>query len=106
MLSRHSGGTCQGNKLTRNLPGSARTPSSQLAESPLADPDLKIEINERELISASKTKINKKAQVGNDLSNLPPKSSHARQKPLRHDTTDRNLGTSIETKSYRRDSLK
>ena len=32
MMSRHSVGTHQGNELTRNLPGSARPQSSQLAE--------------------------------------------------------------------------
>ena len=36
----------------------------------------------RELISTLKIKMEEKAQAGNELSTILPKSSHARKKPL------------------------
>ena len=53
---------------------------SQLAESLWTDPDLKSGISARELISTQKKK-KKKAQAGNELSNILPKYSHTRKKP-------------------------
>ena len=52
---------------------------SQLAEPLWTDPGLQSEISVRELISALKKK--KKARVGNELSNILPKSSHAKKIP-------------------------
>ena len=68
-----------GNELTRNSSGNIRSELSQLAEPLWTDPDLKSGISERELISTSKKK-KKKAQAGNDLSNILPKSSQTRKK--------------------------
>ena len=72
-------GNLSGHELTRNSSGNTRPQSSELAEPLWTDPGLKSEISVRELISAKKKK--KKAQAGNDLSNILPKSSHARKKP-------------------------
>ena len=66
-----------GNELTRNLSGNTRSQSSQLAEPLWTDPGLKSRISLRELIPT----IKKKAQVGNGLSNILPKSLHTRKKP-------------------------
>ena len=68
-----------GNELTRNSPGNNRLRSYHLAEPLWTDRGLKSEISLRELISSLKKK--KKAQTGNKLSNILPKSSHARKKP-------------------------
>ena len=77
-LSRRSVGNLSGNELTRNSSGNTRSQSSQLAEPLWTDPGLKSGISVRELISTVKRK---KAQAGNGLSNILPKSSHARKKP-------------------------
>ena len=53
--------------------------SSQLAEPLWTDPGVKGGISMHELISTSKKK--KKAQAGNEWSNILPKSSQARKKP-------------------------
>ena len=54
--------------------------SSQLSEPLWTYPGLMNGLSLRELISTLKKK-EKKAQVGNELSNILPKSSHARKKP-------------------------
>ena len=54
MLSRHSVGTYQGNKLTRNESKNARPLSSQIAEPLWTDPGLKSETSVRVLISTLK----------------------------------------------------
>ena len=71
VLSRHSVGTYQGNKLTRNPSGNTRLQSSKLAEPLWTDLGLKSVIGMCELISTLKKK--KKAQAGNEPPNLPPK---------------------------------
>ena len=74
MLSRHSVGSYQGNKLTSNSPWNIRPQSSQLAEPLWTDPDIKSGISVRELISTQKKKKRKKeAQAGNEWSNILPK---------------------------------
>ena len=73
-------GNLSGNELTRNSSGNTRLQSSQLAEPLWTDPGLKSGISVCELISTKKKK-KKKAQAGNELSNILPKSSHAREKP-------------------------
>ena len=78
-LSKHSVGTYQKNELTRNLSGNTRPQSSQLAEPLWTDHGLKSGISVRELISTSKKK--KKAQAGNEWSNIPPKSSQTSKTP-------------------------
>ena len=60
-------GNLSGNELTRNLSENTQPQSSQLAELLWTDPGLKGGISLRELIS---TLILKKAQVGNELSNI------------------------------------
>ena len=70
-------GNLSRNELTHNSSGNTQLQSSQLAEPLWTDPGLKSEISLRELISTLK----KKAQAGNELSNILPKSSHARKKP-------------------------
>ena len=77
-LSRQSVGILSGNELTRNSSGNTRSQSSQLAEPLWTDPGLKSGINSPELISTLKKK---KAQAGNELSDILPKSLHARKKP-------------------------
>ena len=80
-LSRQNVGIYQEtNELTRNSSGNTGTKSSQLAEPLWTDPGLKSGITLHELISTLKKK-KKKAQAGNELSNILPKSSHARKKP-------------------------
>ena len=74
-------GNLSGNELTRNSSGNTRSQSSQLAEPLWTDPGLKSGISLHELISTLKKK-KKKASAGNELSNMLPKSSHARKKPL------------------------
>ena len=64
------------NELTCNLSGNTRSQLSQLAEPLWTDPGLKSGISLSELISTFK----KKAQAGNELSNILPKSSHMRKK--------------------------
>ena len=51
MLSRHSVGTCQGNKLTCSSSGNTQPQSSQLAEPLWTDPGIKSGICVRKLIS-------------------------------------------------------
>ena len=77
-LSRQSVGNLSQNELTRNSSGNTRLQSSQLVEPLWTDPGLKCGISLRELISTLKKK--KKAQAGNELFNILPKSSHARKK--------------------------
>ena len=69
-------GNLSGNELTRNSSGNTRPRSSQLSEPLWTDPGLRSGINVRYLISTDK---NNKAQAGNKLSNILPKSSHARK---------------------------
>ena len=76
-MFRHSVGTCQRNELTRNSSRNTQPQLSQLAEPLWTDPGLSSRISVNELISTLK----KKAQVGNELLNILPKSSHARKKP-------------------------
>ena len=71
-------GNLSGNKSTRNSSGNTRLQSSQLAEPLWTDPELKSGISSREPLSTLKKKI---AQAGNELSNILPKSLHARKKP-------------------------
>ena len=68
-LCRHSVGTCH----EMSSSGNTRPQSSQLAEPLWTDRGLKSGISVRELISTLK----QKAQAGNELSNILPKSSHA-----------------------------
>ena len=58
--------------------GDIRPQSSQVAEPLWSDPSIKSGISMRELIPTLK----KKAQVGNEESNILPKSSQARKKSL------------------------
>ena len=69
-------GILSGNELTRNSPGNTRLQLSQLAEPLWNDPCRKSGISVHELVSTLK-----KSQAGNELSNVLPKSSHARKKP-------------------------
>ena len=79
LLSWRSVGGYQDTQLTRNSSRSTEPRSSQLAEPLWTDPGGKIGINVHELISTLKKK---KAQSGNEWSNILPKSSQARKKPL------------------------
>ena len=72
-------GNISGNELTRNSSGNARSQSFQLAEPLWTDPGLKSGISFRDLIYTFK-----KAQAGNELSNILPKSLHARKKKKSH----------------------
>ena len=75
-------GNLSENELTRNSSGNTRLQASQLAEPLWTDPGLKSGIELRVLISTlKKKKKKKKAQAGTELSNILPKSSHARKKP-------------------------
>ena len=74
-------GNLSGNELTRNLSRNIRPQSSQLAEPPWTDPDVKNGISASELISTSKKQKKKKAQAENELSNIHQKSSQARKRP-------------------------
>ena len=78
-------GNLSGKELTRNSSGNTRSQSAQFAEPLWTDPGLKSGISLLELISTLK----KKVQVGNKLSNIFPKSSHARTKPPPPETADR-----------------
>ena len=71
-------GNLSGNELTRNSSGNTRSQSSQPSEQLWTDAGLKSEISVRELISTLK----EKAQAGNELPNIRPKSSHERKQPL------------------------
>ena len=73
-------GNLSGNEFTRNLSGNTQPQSSQLAKPLWTDPGLTSGISVRELISTKKKK-RKKAQAGNELSNILGESSHARKKP-------------------------
>ena len=71
-------GNLSGKELTRISTGNTRLQSSQLAEPLWPDPSLNSGISLRELIST----LRKKKSAGeNKLSNILPKSSHARKKP-------------------------
>ena len=76
LLSMHSVGTYQEMSSHRTLQGTL-SQSSQLTESLWTDPGLKSGISVRKLISTFK----KKAQAGNELSTILPKSLHTRKKP-------------------------
>ena len=80
-LSRHSVGTYQETS-SQNSSGNARPQSSQLAESLCADPGVESGISVREQISTKQTNKQTKSQVRNKRSNILPKSSQARKKPL------------------------
>ena len=72
-------GNLSGNELTRNSSGNTRLKSSQLAEPLWTDPGLQSGISLCELISTlKKKKYFKKAQAGNELPNILPKSMPAR----------------------------
>ena len=62
------------NKLTRKSSGNTRPQSSPIAEPLWTDPGLKSGISVREIISTLKKK-----QAGNEVSNILPKSTHARK---------------------------
>ena len=79
-LSRHSVGIHQETSSHATLQGTLGQ-SSQLAEPLWTDPGLKSDISFHELISTFKKK---KMQAGNKMSNILPKSSHARKKPPPH----------------------
>ena len=82
MLSMHSVGTSQGKEATCNLSGNTWPQSSQLAEPLWTDLVLKSGIGVCEMIHPPPPKKNKKQkQIGNELSDLPPKSLQARKKP-------------------------
>ena len=70
-LSGHSVGTLSGNELTCNSSGNTQSQSSQLAEPLWTNPGVKRGISVRKLIS-NKKKERKKAQAGNELSNILP----------------------------------
>ena len=74
-------GNLSGNELTRNLPENNQLQSSQLAEPLWSDPDIKSGISMCELIPTAKKK-KKKAHAGNEWSNILPRSSQAKKKPL------------------------
>ena len=76
-------GNLSGNELTSNSSGNTQPQSSQLAEPSWIDPGLKSGTSALELISTSKK--TKKAQAGNEFSNILPKSSPARNKPPRRE---------------------
>ena len=73
-------GNLSKNELTRNSSRITQLQSSRLDEPLWTDPGLKSGISLHVLISTLK-KERKKAQAGNDLSNILPKSSHMRKKP-------------------------
>ena len=75
-VPRHSVGTYSGSELTRNSSGNIRPYLSKLAEPRWTGPGINSEISVREIISTLK-----KAQAGNEWSNIFPKSSQARKKP-------------------------
>ena len=75
-------GNLSGNELIRGTSGHTRSQWSQSAEPLWTDPGPKSGISLRELISTLKKK--KKAQAGNDLSYILPKSLHAKKKPPHH----------------------
>ena len=62
MLSRHSVETYQGNELTRNSSGNARSQSSQLAKPLWTDPGLKEWNGVRKLILASRKRRRKRGK--------------------------------------------
>ena len=71
-------GNLFGNEVTCNLSGHIQPQSSQLTEPLWTDPGIKSGISVHELISTSKKK--KKAQAGNEQSNIVPKSLQVRKK--------------------------
>ena len=72
-------GNLSGNELTCKSSVNNRSQSSQLAEPLWTDPGLESGISGRKQISTKKH--TKKAQAFNELSNILPKSSHARKTP-------------------------
>ena len=72
-----------GNELTHNSREDIRPQSSQLAEPLWTDPGLESGVSVHKLISTlkKKEKKQKEVQVGNELLNILPKSSHTRKKP-------------------------
>ena len=81
LVSRHSVGTLSANELTRNSSGNTRPQSSQLAKQLWTNPGVKSGISVRKLISTLKKEEKKEetAKAENELSNILPKSSHARK---------------------------
>ena len=77
-LSRHSVGTYQETSSHATRQGTLGQ-SSQLAKPLWTDPGVKNGISVRKLISTLKKEKKKKAQAGNELSNIVPKSSHMRE---------------------------
>ena len=77
ILTRQSVGTYRGNELTSNWSVKTHSQSFQLAERLGTDPNMKHGISAHKVIFT----VKKKAQVGNDSSNLAPKFSHVRKKP-------------------------
>ena len=77
-------GNLSGNKLTRNLSGNNRPQSTELARPLWTDPGIKSGTIERDPIATSEKEKGKKAQAGNELSSILPKSSHARKEPASH----------------------
>ena len=71
-------GNLSGNELIRKPSENTRSQSSQLAEPLWTVSGQKSGISVRELISNKKIK---KTHAGSELSNILPKSSHARKKP-------------------------
>ena len=70
-----------GNELTHNLSRNIWPQTSQLAEPLWTNPSMKSGICVHKLISTSKKERKKKAQTGNELLNILPKSSQVRKKP-------------------------
>ena len=82
-------------QLTCNLSGNISQLSSQLAEPPWFHPGIKGGISVHELIHFKKNVVFLNAQVGNEWSNILPKSSQAskKPKPLQHMSLMSWLGT-------------
>ena len=80
LLSRHSVKTYQETNSCTTCQGT-QSQSSQVAEPLCTDPGIISGISVHERISALKKKKKKKAQAGNEWSNVLPKSSQARKKP-------------------------
>ena len=75
-------GNLSGNEPTRNSSENARLQSSQLAVPLWTDSGIKSGISVCKLISTSKKGKERKAQAGNEWSNILPKSLQARKKTL------------------------
>ena len=103
LLSRHSVGTYL-EMSSPHLSGNIWPQSSQLAEPLWTDLSLKSGISVRKLIppKQNKTKQTKNTQAGNELSNILPKSSHAREKQK---TNKQQAGTTEQTAAEGADRL-